>query len=127
MLHMALQTAFGWATTHSFDFAVVDPAYREDDDIMGFINRRMAAGPTGRGLPPASMPREYVLRVVDPVEQTMFSGIDRMHEGMRRHPNTTEKKADKFKLFEMFDDAQFRGVYLIYITNNPTHPPPPLF
>src|SRR5689334_1351398 len=25
VLHLALQTAFGWATTHSFDFAVMDP------------------------------------------------------------------------------------------------------
>ncbi|KAK3375625.1 hypothetical protein B0T24DRAFT_488424, partial [Lasiosphaeria ovina] len=26
-LHLALQIIFGWATTHSFDFAVRDPAY----------------------------------------------------------------------------------------------------
>ncbi|KAH6982378.1 mynd domain-containing protein, partial [Ilyonectria destructans] len=42
VLHLALQTAFGWATTHSFDFAVVDPDYREPDDIMEIINRRKA-------------------------------------------------------------------------------------
>lgn len=109
MLHMALQVAFGWATTHSFDFAVVDPEYREPDDIMAFINRRKAIGVAGDRLP-ASVAREYLFRVVDPVEQTMFSGIDRMHEGMRRHPNTPEKKADKYKLFQLFDDARFRGM-----------------
>lgn len=27
-LRLALQTAFGWSTTHSFDFAVTDPAYQ---------------------------------------------------------------------------------------------------
>ncbi|KAL3960308.1 hypothetical protein ACCO45_005425 [Purpureocillium lilacinum] len=113
MLHMALQTAFGWATTHSFDFAVVDPRTARTTTSWASST---GAWPRGRraGLPPASTPREYVLRVVDPVEQTMFSGIDRMHEGMRRHPNTTEKKADKFKLFEMFDDARFQGHKMVY-------------
>ncbi|KAJ6437586.1 transposase [Purpureocillium lavendulum] len=111
MLHLALQTAFGWATTHSFDFAVVDPDYREPEDIMEIISRRTAMGPTGDQLPPASAPRAYLFRVVDPVKQTLFSGIDRMHEPMRRHPNTPEKRADNYKLYELFDDERFRSLY----------------
>ncbi|KAM4063184.1 plasmid pRiA4b ORF-3-like protein [Hirsutella rhossiliensis] len=114
VLHLALQTAFGWATTHSFDFAVVDPDYREPDDIMEVITRRNAMGPTGDQLPPASAPRQYLFRVVDPAKQTMFSGIDRMHEPMRRHPNTPERKADKYKLFELFDDVRFQSRQIVY-------------
>ncbi|EFX04015.1 mynd domain containing protein [Grosmannia clavigera kw1407] len=40
-LHVALQVAFGWATTHSFDFAVKDPSYREPDNVMDVIKRKM--------------------------------------------------------------------------------------
>ncbi|KAM4067326.1 plasmid pRiA4b ORF-3-like protein [Hirsutella rhossiliensis] len=112
-LHLALQTAFGWATTHSFDFAVLDPDYREPTDVMEVMRRRMALGPSGDQLP-ASEPREYLFRIVDPVEQTMFSGIDRMHESTRRHANTPEKKADKYRLFQLLDDAQFQNPQIVY-------------
>ncbi|PHH91991.1 hypothetical protein CDD83_9438 [Cordyceps sp. RAO-2017] len=114
MLHMALQTAFGWATTHSFDFAVLDPDYREPDNIMDVMSRQMAARhPSGMGLS-ASAPREYMFRVVDPVEQTVFSGIDRMHEGIRCHPRTAEKKADSYKLWQLFDDEQYQDHQILY-------------
>ncbi|KAK3332742.1 hypothetical protein B0T19DRAFT_473560 [Cercophora scortea] len=108
MLHMALQTAFGWATTHSFDFAIVDPDYAPPDytDIMDIIRDRMAVDqPGGR---PASSPREYLIRVVDPV-QSQFSGIDRMHEGSRKHPNTVEKPSEKFLLHQLLDDPKYQG------------------
>jgi len=112
-LHMALQVAFGWATTHSFDFAVQDPDYVPAADVMEHIQRLMATRrPDGQQ--DATAPREYLFRVVDPVQQTMFSGIDRMHEGSRRHPNTPEKMADNYKLFQLFDDAKYQGRQIIY-------------
>ncbi|KAL2193294.1 mynd domain-containing protein, partial [Corynascus similis CBS 632.67] len=37
LLHLALQTAFGWATTHSFDFAIRDLDYRPPTDIADFL------------------------------------------------------------------------------------------
>lgn len=109
MLHMALQLAFGWATTHSFDFDVVNPAYVEptDDDMAAVIAR--LTRPTT-----AASPREFDLRITDPAEQTMFSGIDRMHEGRRKHPHTAEKLADKLKLHQVLDDARHRGKRLVY-------------
>ncbi|RYP42093.1 hypothetical protein DL767_000458 [Monosporascus sp. MG133] len=48
----------------------------------------------GRNADTAS-PQQHLFRVVDPVEQTAFSGIDRAHEGPRRHLLTPEKKADR--------------------------------
>ncbi|KAJ6445898.1 major facilitator superfamily transporter [Purpureocillium lavendulum] len=114
MLHLALQTAFGWATTHSFDFAVLDPDYREPDDIMEFLRRRTGFGPGNDQRPLAAASREYLFRVVDPAEQTMFSGIDRMHEGSRRHPSTPEKTAEKCLLFELFDNPKFPDRKIVY-------------
>jgi Plasmid pRiA4b ORF-3-like protein/MYND finger len=106
-LHLALQTAFGWATTHSFDFAVLDPDYENSGDITDFLKRLQQRQANG-GVD-ASAPREYLLRITDPVERTMFSGVDRMHERHREHPNTIEKKADKFRLYQLFDDPTYRG------------------
>lgn len=110
MLHMALQLAFGWATTHSFDFAVVNPAYEEPDpNDMAAIFVRLTQQTVS-----ASSPREYDFRITDPAEQTMFSGIDRMHEGKRQHPHTAEKRADKYKLYQLLDDPKHRGKVLTY-------------
>ena len=42
-LHAALQIAFGWAGTHSFDFAVKDPDYVLDENpaaLMAMIMRQ---------------------------------------------------------------------------------------
>lgn len=110
-LHMALQVAFQWSTTHSFDFAVANPDYvlggndgRDYGSILEHINRLNP----NRG-PDPNDPQEYLARVVDPVEQTMFSGVDRMHEGARRHLNTVEKKADKYKLYQLLDDPKYQG------------------
>ncbi|KAF2405647.1 hypothetical protein EJ06DRAFT_468213 [Trichodelitschia bisporula] len=37
-----------------------------------------------------------------------------MHEGGRKHPHTVEKKADTFPLYQLFDDAKYRGKQLAY-------------
>ncbi|CAJ2503882.1 Uu.00g112760.m01.CDS01 [Anthostomella pinea] len=105
--------AFGWATTHSFDFAVANPDYEEPSDLMGVIQQRMLMDRNG-GQRDQSQPQEYLFRVVDPVEQTPFSGIDRMHEGDRCHPNTPEKKADKYKLYKLFDDPRYQARQIVY-------------
>ncbi|KAI2783463.1 plasmid pRiA4b ORF-3-like protein-domain-containing protein [Daldinia loculata] len=112
-LHMALQLAFGWATTHSFDFAVLNPDYTLPDSPTSMYQYMMMVSSMGQQ-PDPSAPQEYLFRVVDPVEQTAFSGIDRMHEGTRRHPNTTEKKADSYKLRHLFDDPKYSGRKMVY-------------
>ncbi|KAK4442279.1 plasmid p 4b orf-3 family protein [Podospora aff. communis PSN243] len=115
-LHMALQVAFGWATTHSFDFAGVDPDFDPDAagmDLLAMIQQRMRLDQNG-GMPAASDPREYLLRVVDPVQTQGFGAVDRMPEGPRRHPGTVEKKSDKWKLWQLFDDAKYQGHKMVY-------------
>ncbi|KAH8743584.1 hypothetical protein F5883DRAFT_440820 [Diaporthe sp. PMI_573] len=37
-----------------------------------------------------------------------------MHERRRRHVNTPEKKADKYKLFQLLDDPQYQGREIVY-------------
>lgn len=113
-LHMALQTAFGWATTHSFDFAVPDPEYKPPQDMMQHMMMLMKrhGNSSKGGMAGEDDPREYELRVVDPVEQTMFSGIDRMHEGQRKHPRTVEKRADKYALYQFFEDGRWKGEFV---------------
>lgn len=60
-----------------------------------------------------TMPREYMLRVTEPVgpSQAPFGGgaIDRMHEGRRRHPRTVEKNSEKYKLWQLFDNTEYQG------------------
>ncbi|KAK3291459.1 MM3350-like domain-containing protein [Chaetomium fimeti] len=113
-LHLALQTAFGWATTHSFDFAVKDPAYvpPPPGDLLAHVQQIMAVD--GRGERPASAPREYLLRVVDPVQGDRFSGIDRAHEPQRRHPHTVEKKSDDWCLWQLLEKREYQGKELVY-------------
>jgi hypothetical protein len=45
-LHRALQVAFGWATTHTYDFKVRDPDYEaedEDEEDMAVMIQRITA------------------------------------------------------------------------------------
>ncbi|KAI1325396.1 MM3350-like domain-containing protein [Xylariaceae sp. FL0255] len=112
-LHLALQTAFGWASTHSFDFAIPNPDYEEPTSITEVIQRRMALGSSGVNTDPSS-PQGYLFRIIDPVEQTAFSGIDRMHEGIRTHPKTLQKKASSYKLYQLFEDTKYRDKDIIY-------------
>ena len=112
-LHQALQTAFGWATTHTYDFAILDPEYRtvgmeedEENSMLDMIQRSM-----GKVNP--NSPREYALRMV-----TKSTGpgvpIDAMHDGQRKHPRTVDKPASSTKLFQVLDTAQCRDGTLVY-------------
>lgn len=116
-LHMALQVAFGWSTTHSFDFAVANPDYVSPfagggggGPDFGALMEHIKRMDPARGTDPSD-PQEYLFRVVDPVEQTMFSGVDKMHEGGRRHPNTHERKADSYRLYQLFDNPKYQGKF----------------
>lgn len=64
-LHMALQDAFGWAFTHSYDFAVLDLSYDASAiDIFQTMQNRMAMSqPGGTNMNPDSAQRQYVMRV----------------------------------------------------------------
>jgi hypothetical protein len=115
-LHMALQTAFGWTNTHSFDFTVKDPTYALPDDPME-LYMRQSQNIIGKDLRTAvandeTMPREYLLRVSDPIkDDDPGAGADRMHEGRRRHPRTVEKSSVKWPLWRLFDNAEYQGEF----------------
>ncbi|KAI1260344.1 MM3350-like domain-containing protein [Xylariaceae sp. FL1019] len=112
-LHLAIQTAFNWASTHSFDFGVVNPDYAPVDDMADFIALMRSRGPSGVNADPSS-PQEYLFRVTDPTQYSQSYGIDRMHEGSRKHPNAPEKKANAYKLHQLFDDAKYSGKQIVY-------------
>lgn len=110
-LHRALQTAFEWAGTHSFDFTVGDSDFEppNEEDMTAFISRMMSS----QNGQPANSAREFVLRITDPApyEPMMGMGIDRMHEGRRKHPRTPEKKANVVRLHQVLDDANYKGIH----------------
>lgn len=115
-LHAALQLAFDWATTHCFDFAVVNPSYSQPNDLMSAM-RKMESLQRNGGQNPASEPPEYLFRLTDPSPQIRTPGapgIDRMHEGQRRHPRTLEKSSSAYKLHQLLDNAKWQGKQIVY-------------
>ncbi|KAK4096805.1 hypothetical protein N658DRAFT_527479 [Parathielavia hyrcaniae] len=117
LLHMALQIAFGYAATHSFDFAVKDPAYALPDDPFETVMRQSMML-MGKDIRTAvgndeSMPREYILRVVDPVSEQGMA-VNEVHEPRRRHPRTVEKSSAKWDLWKLFDNPEYQGNEVVY-------------
>ncbi|OTB02538.1 hypothetical protein M426DRAFT_24692 [Hypoxylon sp. CI-4A] len=119
VLHAAsvyLHVAFAWASSHSFDFAVVNPDYdpaEEEEDAADLYQYRMMMSSMGQSPDPA-MPQEYLFRATDPTPETPFANVDRMHQGSRTHPRTVERKADKYKLYQLFDDPVYQGKQITY-------------
>jgi len=80
-LHRALRIAFGWATTHTYDFKVKDPDYKpeeHEEDEVTMIQRLTAA--FHRGRQSRNTPRENLLRIIAK-PQGEFGAIDNMHSG----------------------------------------------
>lgn len=93
-LHSALQLAFSWASTHSFDFRILDPDYEEPEFSIESIQAMFMSGLS------ADSPRENLLRIVEKGvsgRMALFQ-VDRMHEKQRKHPRTAEKDSHKTKL-----------------------------
>lgn len=111
-LHRALQIAFGWATTHTYDFTVKDPDYdpKEDEEDMATMIRRITAS-YYEGQQSSTEPRQNLLRITAKSQGWMgpFGAVDNMHSGRRSHPRTPEKSSDKLRLFEVLENAQYRG------------------
>ncbi|KAK3316950.1 hypothetical protein B0H66DRAFT_605220 [Apodospora peruviana] len=116
-LHKAPQTAFGWLSDHSFDFAVKEPDYVRPTNSKKNTMRQMMAiilngAPDGGKNP--SDPREWMLRLVDPTPITLFSADDRKQEGLRKHPYTVEKKNNRVKLWQVLEAADYQGKEMVY-------------
>lgn len=107
-LHRALQIAFGWASTHAYDFAVQDPDYEEEEDAD--IRKMIQEIQFGKS---ALEPTEFLCRISEKEQGGGgFGHIDKMHEGKRKHPRTPEKNSWKTKLFQILDDPKYGGVYI---------------
>jgi len=116
-LHQALQIAFGWATTHTYDFTVKDPDYEpeeHEEDVASYIQRITASYQGGQQS--STAPRENLLRITAKSQGRMgiFGAVDNMHSGRRSHPRTPEKGSNKIKLYEVFQNVQYRGNDLEY-------------
>ncbi|TVY62928.1 Zinc finger MYND domain-containing protein [Lachnellula suecica] len=106
-LHRALQTAFGWASTHTYNFKIKDPNVEPQPlpDLMSFITQRVAQDTAqNNGMPmPDAGPKQNLLRIIekDPYGPGGFGGgrgIDAMHNRNRVHSQTPEKDSTKIKL-----------------------------
>jgi hypothetical protein len=103
-LHDALQTAFGWADAHTYDFAVRDPSYDGESETMEDVIAMLMNGRNAR------MPRQFELRISEYIPPSMdMLKVDAMHEKRRQHPKTVEKKAPKVRTYQVFDDAKYSG------------------
>jgi hypothetical protein len=114
-LHEALQVAFGWASTHTFDFKIKDPNAEPPPEfnIMNHI-AKIAAGP-GRPAPEEDQgPRQNFLRIVQwsVPPRGLNGGIDMMHNPSRVHPETPEVGASKVKLGKVLE--QYKGAPIEY-------------
>jgi hypothetical protein len=108
-LHYALQAAFGWSTTHTFDFKIKDPAAPPPPelDVFQYIER-MKAG-IGQGPPVDVGPRQNFLRIV---QDSAPYAVDGVHNGARVHPQTPELMPSRVKLGKVLD--QYPGAPIEY-------------
>ncbi|KAK5685268.1 hypothetical protein LTS10_003346 [Elasticomyces elasticus] len=115
-LHDALQVAFGWASTHTYDFNVLDPQFdttQDEDDSQEALMRTIQQSMNGAS---ASDPREYLLRVKDDTPDTGMvpRHIDKMHDSRRQHPRTREKSGPSTKLYQVLDAPEYRNERMVY-------------
>ncbi|THY34187.1 hypothetical protein D6D00_00347 [Aureobasidium pullulans] len=110
-LHYAIQIAFGWAASHSYDFVARDPTAEERpvEDIMALIQRRMAQD---NGEQRDFGPRQNLIRIVNPNDHKM---IDSLHSYDRKHSQTPEKKADKVYVGEHFNKKEWKNAEWEYM------------
>lgn len=116
-----LKPAFGWASTHSYDFKVKDPqveaeaAAADDNDATLRMTRRIGAG--GGPMPDSSPDAPpYPLRVEEEPRDGPFSGlgVGIMHKVHRKKPLTPEKKSTQIHMHDVFDKQQYQGMPFEY-------------
>jgi Plasmid pRiA4b ORF-3-like protein len=108
-LHSALQVAFGWAGTHTYDFKIKDPNREPEEqlDTQAFIARLMANPQYGHD---GSGPKQNLLRIIE--VGTM--AIDRMHNSARKHNATPEVSSAKIRLAKVFENKEYKGAEIEY-------------
>ena len=122
-LHEALQIAFGWSSTHTYDFKIKDPvaeaahAAEEANITQDQSIQRLLESLTTTGAPEGGVPN--LLRIVEddphgPGGMIGGKGIDFMHNGQRQHVRTPEKKSSKVKLRDVLDKPEYRDKPMEY-------------
>jgi hypothetical protein len=123
-LHKALQVAFGWASTHTFDFKIKDlnakppPKLNLMDHIAKMAAQDRAnfeALKSGRPAPEQDKgPRQNFLRIIQWSVPPMGlqGGVDMMHNDSRVHPETPEVGAANVKLGKILE--QHKGAPIQY-------------
>jgi len=119
-LHEALQIAFGYASTHTYDFRIKDleaerqqeeaaSAQNQEEAIMDMITK--LTGATGKNIDEAYLGTRSLLRITGPDAR---EHIDHMHAMHRRHKNTPENKADRLKLHQVLDNPSYSNAPMQY-------------
>jgi hypothetical protein len=123
-LHEALQVAFGWASTHTFDFKIKDPNATPPPELnlMDYIAKMQVkdradwkAASSGQPLPVEDKgPRQNSLRIIQWAvpPKGLKGGVDMMHNHSRVHPQTPEIAASKVKLGQILE--QYKGAPIEY-------------
>lgn len=97
--HLALQKAFGFSRTHTYDFKAKDPNAEplQEMDIIALMNNMMAQSDATEGLIPDVGPKENLLRIMEE-NAVDKSFIDGLHDNQRKHGQTPEKYGHNVKL-----------------------------
>ncbi|KAI1807292.1 MM3350-like domain-containing protein [Daldinia bambusicola] len=113
-LHKALQIAFGWATTHAFEFEASRPRppFPLHPRFQQHPAAAAAAGSAAEAEAEADLPPARPLRIVDPDMDPI--DFDFSLPGVPTPPKPTEKKSTRFKLRQFFDDPAYAGYRMVY-------------
>lgn len=108
-MHLALQTAFGWATTRTSDFAVIDPAYKPPANPLADFMRRTSQADANGGKPlPATHLSTYSAPSI-PCPRRASPASTRRTSGSASTPPRSRRPSDKHKLWQMFDNTAYKG------------------
>jgi len=120
-LHLALQVAFGWASTHSYDFKIKDPNAKSalEFNLLSHNQRRAmqdraamddVMGRNSSTKVPDSGPRQNLIRIIE--KNAM--GIDKIHETDWAHSQTPEISSKKIKLSKVFENQEYESAGIEY-------------
>ena len=138
-LHHALQIAFGWADTHTYDFKIKDQNIEaaweakeaQGNSLLNYILRAKEADMRQwdrlsnatlleNSDADSSLNKQCLLRIVeDTLPGTHLTPcgqrkVDFVHDDMRVHPKTPQKMGSNVRLFQVFSTAKYQGKPMEY-------------
>lgn len=113
-LHLAIQIAFRWASTHSYDFQARDPDTKDDQVDGETAMARYIAIALGNKAVDRGPPKSFVRFTEPGADMSPGFGVDMMHAHQRQHPKTPETEANKVKLGQQFERKELKGANRVY-------------